>query len=98
MPELTEIDGLPQPFRDADAERLASVIAEVGDEVSAGGVLIVWERDGDSTLTPADLVAMRMLSSRLEAADVPVRAWLLSHSDACREVTQQEVDSGPPVS
>lgn len=84
LPVLLPIDDYPGTPYGGNAERIAAGLAEVMEATPAVQVVFVWERHRAEATTEDERVWARELSLACAAADVRVRAQLISHARGVR--------------
>lgn len=90
LPVLLPIDGMPQVPALGEESAFGSFLADLGEEMGAASVVLVFERAGRQHFSARDLSWARFASLGARLASVSVRAMFLCHTDGVRWITPDD--------
>jgi hypothetical protein len=90
LPLLIPVQDPPSQPKEDDDRRFAGLLANAWDQVDARGFVVVLERFGGMTLTPADSAWARTLTDAAALSPLRLHGILLSHARGVRWVTPDD--------
>lgn len=72
--------------------QIASLFAEISDDLGAAGAILVWERFGDDSLSQSEIDGVLALDEAFALVGLPVISQLLCHSAGLRLITHEELE------
>lgn len=90
LPLIVPIDQLPSDPDPIATSAVVDNVVQLMDDIGAVGLILVWERYGQSQLNRQDLAWARSLATACVDARVGLRAMLLSHRSGVRWIAPDD--------